>query len=88
MDYRSCEKHIEVRAPGLCPICLIEERDRLRRLIKAISTLGRFYILYPIDNIVECEFCEQRKPLDGRPFVHEDDCPIGAAEEVVVEWKG
>ena len=25
-----CERHQEVKAPGLCPICLIEERDRLQ----------------------------------------------------------
>lgn len=26
-----CQKHVNVHAPGLCPVCLMEERDRLRR---------------------------------------------------------
>ena len=25
-----CEEHINVRADGFCPVCLVEERDRLR----------------------------------------------------------
>ena len=30
---RNCIKHSAVRAPGLCPICLVEERDRMRELL-------------------------------------------------------
>ena len=29
-----CQQHIYISAPGLCPICLIEERDRLQREVE------------------------------------------------------
>ena len=30
---RNCIKHSAVRAPGFCPICFVEERDRMRDLL-------------------------------------------------------
>lgn len=47
-----CEKHCQVFAPDLCPICLIEERDRLRaerdRLAEWVARLetehGRLHV--------------------------------------------
>ena len=29
-----CEIHIKVEADGFCPICLIEERDRLQKAVE------------------------------------------------------
>jgi len=26
-----CQKHSDIQAPGLCPVCLMEERDKLRK---------------------------------------------------------
>lgn len=58
------------------------ETERLRDLVKGLWTLGRFYVLHPASNTVECEFCKRSKQLNGQPFVHDDDCPIGAAEKI------
>jgi hypothetical protein len=33
----NCEKHRQVKAPGLCPICLIEERDQLSGRCERLS---------------------------------------------------
>ena len=32
----NCEKHFNVKAPGICPICLIAERDRYYRALENI----------------------------------------------------
>jgi uncharacterized coiled-coil DUF342 family protein len=32
-----CERHQQVKAPGLCPICLIEERDELAGRCERLS---------------------------------------------------
>ena len=46
----TCKVHTNVRSPGLCPICLIEERDRLREaeaewtaIHEAVSDLYQAY---------------------------------------------
>ena len=37
---RNCGKHAAARSPGLCPICLVEERDRLRAIVEDFLRFG------------------------------------------------
>jgi len=34
IDMRNCETHTKVKAPGLCPVCLINDNKRLREVLE------------------------------------------------------
>lgn len=38
---RNCETHFNVKSPGLCAICLIEERDRLKKALEPFAMMDR-----------------------------------------------
>ena len=41
MDYRSCKKHTNIQAPGFCPICFMEERDRYLAALRFLELSAR-----------------------------------------------
>ena len=69
----NCQKHHSVKAPGLCPICLIEERDRLQQWVCDLQS-GLY---------VNCVYCgHQYGPEDETPVSraellkrHVQECP-------------
>ena len=41
MDYGSCKKHKNIHAPGFCPICFMEERDRFLAALQFLEPSAR-----------------------------------------------
>lgn len=37
---RNCAKHSAIRHPGLCPICLVKERDLLHGIVEEFLQFG------------------------------------------------
>lgn len=64
----NCAKHINIHTPGLCPVCLIEERDRLRKALESVEWItdydGGCYGAYK-----ECPWCG-----NSRKEGHAPDC--------------
>ena len=64
----NCIKHKDVRAPGLCPICLVEERDRYRRELeyRVIRSMAKSHLWV-------CLVCDE-KDETWQEIVHGPDC--------------
>ena len=66
----NCAIHLQTKAPKLCPICLIGERDRLRRALELqiIRSMANSHLWV-------CLLCNA-KGESWAELIHEPDCPL------------
>jgi len=57
----NCIKHSAVRSPGLCAICLIEERDQLRAIVEAFLEFNISPTFDAKASYTECKSRELRR---------------------------
>ena len=70
----NCTKHSDVKASGLCPICLMEECSRYRRELqyRVIRSVAKSHLWV-------CLICQARGDA-WQEIVHRPDCILGESD--------